>query len=84
MYAAYADVEDKRYKAAVNVGIAASFADRAIATCEVQILDFDGDIYGQYMKVEFIEWLRPMRKFDDIQELIATIQGNIDWVRKNL
>ena len=36
------------------------------------------------MKVEFIEWLRPMRKFDDIQELIATIQGNIDWVRKNL
>ena len=37
------------------------------------------------MKVEFIEWLRPMRKFDDIQEAsIATIQGNIDWVRKNL
>lgn len=84
VYAAFADVEGKRYKAAVNVGIAASFADRAIATCEVHILDFDGDIYGQYMKVEFIEWLRPMRKFDDIQELIATIQGNIDWVRKNL
>ena len=84
VYAAYVHVEGKRFKAAVNVGIAATFADRAKATCEVHILDFDGDIYGQYMKVEFIEWLRPMRKFDDIQELIATIQGNIDWVRENL
>ena len=84
VYAAYAHVGGKRYKAAVNVGVAATFADRAVATCEVHLLDFDGDIYGQYMKVEFIEFLREMRAFDDVQELIATIQGNIDWVRENL
>ena len=84
VYGAYAHVDGKRYKAAVNVGVAATFADRATATCEVHILDFDGDIYGQYMKVEFMKWLRPMRAFDDISELIATVQGNIDWVRANL
>lgn len=84
VYGAYAHVDGKRYKAAVNVGVAATFADRATATCEVHILDFDGDIYGQYMKVEFMKWLRPMRAFDDISELIATVQGNIDWVRENL
>lgn len=84
VYAAYAHVDGKRYKAAVNVGVAATFADRATATCEVHLLDFDGDIYGKYMKVEFIEWLRPMRKFDNVQELIATVKGNIDWVRENL
>ncbi len=84
VYAAYATVDGKTYKAAVNVGVAATFADRATATCEVHLLDFDGDIYGQYMKVSFEHFLRPMRKFDDIAELIATIEGNIDWVRQNL
>ncbi|WP_302143751.1 riboflavin biosynthesis protein RibF [Senegalimassilia anaerobia] len=84
VYGAYAHVDGKRYKAAVNVGVAATFADRATATCEVHILDFDGDIYGQYMKVEFMKWLRPMRAFDDISELIAAVQANIDWVRENL
>ena len=29
-------------------------------------------------------WLRPMRKFDDVDELVATVQGNIAWVRENL
>lgn len=84
VYAAYATVDGKTYKAAVNVGVAATFADRATATCEVHLLDFEGDIYGQYMKVAFEHFLRPMRKFDDISELIATVKGNIDWVRDNL
>lgn len=84
VYAAYATVDGMRYKAAVNVGVAATFADRATATCEVHLLDFDGDLYGRPVKVEFLHWLRPMKKFDDVDELIATVQGNIAWVRENL
>ena len=41
-------------------------------------------IRDRYMKVEFMKWLRPMRAFDDISELIAAVQANIDWVRENL
>ena len=59
-------------------------ADRATATCEVHLLDFSGDLYGKPVKVEFLYWLRPMRKFDDLDELIATVKGNIAWVRENL
>ncbi len=84
VYAAYANVAGARYKAAVNIGVAATFADRSKANCEVHILDFAGDIYGASIKVEFVEFLRPMRTFDDVSELIATIQGNIDWVREHL
>ncbi len=84
VYAAYATVDGARYKAAVNVGVAATFAHTATATCEVHILDFDGNLYGKPMKVEFEHWLRPMKKFDDVSELIATVQGNIAWVRENL
>ena len=84
VYACYAVVEGARYKAAVNVGVPATFADTAKENIEVHLLDFDEDIYGQDIEVEFIEWLRPMRAFESTDELIATVQSNIAWVRENL
>ena len=84
VYAAYAIVDGVRYKAAVNMGVAATFADRATANCEAHILDFSGDIYGESISLEFVAWLRPMKKFDDVDELIAAIKSNISWVRDNL
>ena len=84
VYAAYAIVDGKRYKAAVNMGVAATFADRATSNCEAHLLDFDGDIYGHEIELEFIAWLRPMRAFDDVDELIAAITSNIEWVREHL
>lgn len=84
VYAAYAIVDGERYKAAVNVGVPATFADRSTANIEAHILDFNRDIYGQPVEVQFIEWLRPMRPFDSTEELIATVKGNIQWVRDNL
>lgn len=84
VYAAYALVDGERYKAAVNVGVPATFADRSTATFEAHLIDFEGDLYGKKLRLEFTNWLRPMRKFDDLDELIATVNGNIDWVRENL
>lgn len=83
VYAAYAHVDGVRYKAAMSMGPAPTFAD-ARATCEVHILDFSGDIYGDTIEVEPVHWLRPMIKFDSVDELIATVKGNIAWVRENL
>lgn len=84
VYAAWAVVGGARYKAAVNVGVAATFADRATATVEAHLLDFEGDLYGADVTVEFLHWLRPMRTFDSIDELVSTVQSNITWVRENL
>ena len=66
------------------MGVPATFADEAKENIEVHILDFNENIYGQPIEVEFIEWLRPMRSFDSTEELIATVMGNIAWVRENL
>lgn len=84
VYACYALVDGERFKAAVNVGVAATFADESTANIEAHILDFDRDIYGQSIQVEFIEWLRPMRTFASLEDLIATVESNITWVRENL
>ena len=41
---------------------------------EVHLLDFDGDIYGRYLQVDFLHKLRPERRFDSVEELAAQIR----------
>ena len=40
---------------------------------EVHLLDFDADIYGRYMHVDFLHKLRPEQRFDSLEELVAQI-----------
>lgn len=84
VYSAYAIVDGKRYRAAVSMGVSPVFADKTDSTCEVHILDFDQNIYGEYIEVEFVEYLRPMIKFESTEELIKTVMGNIDYCRNSL
>lgn len=88
VYAAYALLAGKRYKAAVSIGEPPTYspADQEFNPFffEAHLLDFDEELYNQQLTLEFIENLRPMRKFDNQEELIATVMGNINWVRENL
>ena len=83
VYGAYGIVDGVRYAAAVNVGVARSFAE-ATAPVEAHLLDFDGDLYGKEIRIEFEEWLRGPRVFETKEELIETVMGNITWVREHL
>lgn len=82
VYAAYAIVEGKRYKAAVSVGVPVTFDDATESTIEAHILDFDEDIYGKELTLEFMERLRPMVKFDSTQALVAQINEDIQRTRQ--
>ena len=84
VYAAYAVVSGTRCKAAVSVGVSPTFEATSTANMEVHVLDFDGDLVDRPIRVEFVEHLRPMRKFDSTEELISTVMGDIQWVRDNL
>lgn len=51
-------------------------------THEVNIFDFDQDIYGQTIRIEMLEYLRPEKKFDSLEALIAAIdQDKRDCLR---
>ena len=84
MYAGIARVDGVPYKAAISSGVSPVFKDESTANCEVHLLDFDGDLYGQRIWVEYHHWLRPMMKFSSTEELISTVMGNIQWVRDNM
>jgi riboflavin kinase/FMN adenylyltransferase len=37
---------------------------------EVHLFDFDGDLYGRYLSVDFLSWLRAELKFDSLDKLV--------------
>ncbi len=84
VYAGYALVGGQRYKAAINVGVPCTFEGQAKDNIEAHLLGFEGDLYGRPLVLDFVEWLRPQRAFASTEELVATISGNIEWVRDNL
>ncbi|MBQ9068181.1 MAG: riboflavin biosynthesis protein RibF [Eggerthellaceae bacterium] len=84
VYGGYAMVGDERYRAAIAVGVSPLFKAESTANVEVHLLDFEGDLYGRTLSVQFLHRIRPMTEFASTEELVATVLDNIEWVRNNL
>lgn len=83
VYAGWAKIGDEVFKAVTNVGVRPTF-DGDNVTVEAHLLDFDRDIYGQQLEVTFETRLRPEKKFNDIEELVAQIQSDAESARQYL
>ena len=82
VYASKVYLEDGRsYLAVTNVGIRPTVNDGDKVTVEPWILDFDGDLYGQQLRLELYSHLRSERKFNGLQELKAEICRNAEQTR---
>lgn len=66
---------------AVSVGTNPTFDGRR-RTVEAYILDFDADLYGQNLGVEFAHRLRGQVKFDSIEALIEQMRADVDQTRR--
>lgn len=87
VYATYAWLGDgknqRKFKAATNVGVRPTVNGKTI-TVEAHLLDFDEDIYGEEMRLEFINRVRSEMKFDGLDALKAQIQVDVNQIRANL
>lgn len=80
VYAGRAHVQNQAYRAAINIGPNPTFAEHQ-RKFEVHLLDFQGDLYGQVLDIEFITRLRDTRAFSTVHDLIAQLQLDIGQVR---
>ncbi len=77
IYAGFAWVEGRRYRMVASIGVRPTFSDTG-RTVEAYLLDFSGDLYGQDLKLEFVEWLRPEKRFDSMDALAAQIRADVE------
>jgi riboflavin kinase/FMN adenylyltransferase len=67
--------------AAVSVGVRPTFGTGRAVLVEAYLLDRDVDLYGQMLRVDFLERLRGERRFDSIDTLIEQMQRDVEATR---
>jgi len=83
VYAARATLQGRSFRAAVNIGTRPTLeADRPVRQVEAHLLDFDGDLYGRELELNFIERLRDEMKFPDLEALKAQIRADLAAARR--
>lgn len=77
VYAAVAHLSTgSSHPAVVNIGVRPTFGGTE-EVVEAHLLDFDGDLYGQKLSIDFVTRLRAERRFDDAEQLVAQIRDDI-------
>ena len=83
VYAVLVEVEGfpTRFQGAANVGVRPTLGDLVKPILEVHLLDFDEQIYGRRINVEFLHKIRDEKKFTSLDDLTAYIQQDINKIR---
>lgn len=84
VYACYAHYNGNKYKAMVNVGIHPTISQLDKPIMEVHILFFDQDLYGKFLEIEFVEYIRDEVKFDNVDNLKSQLFMDTKTIAKIL
>lgn len=82
VYAVKAYIDGQEYMSVTNVGIRPTVSDSGNVNVESFLLDFCGNLYGHRARIDFYKFLRPERKFDDVNELAAQIKSDAQTTRE--
>jgi riboflavin kinase / FMN adenylyltransferase len=83
VYFAQATLDGMVYPGVINLGyrptVSSGKSDRVL---EIHLLDFDHDIYGKDVEVRFVRYLRPERKFENLDALVRQIELDVQQARR--
>jgi riboflavin kinase/FMN adenylyltransferase len=78
VYAAWAN----GHPAAVNVGVRPTFESGRGLLVEAFLIDFDGDLYGQTLRIAFVQRLRGERRFESVEQLVEQMGRDVEEARR--
>lgn len=82
VYAVRTRHKEKEYAGVANFGLRPTFGDRARPVLEMHLFDFEGDLYGVRLSVEWRAMLRAERRFDGVAELERQIARDCEEARR--
>jgi riboflavin kinase/FMN adenylyltransferase len=85
VYAARCTVAGRTYPTALSIGTMPTFGADLKRQVEAHLIGFDGDLYGQLIEVELIDWLRGQKRFAGVDALKAQMQRDlVETVERHL
>lgn len=76
--------EDGEHYGITNIGYKPTVGGETRKGVETFMFDFDGDLYGRHLTVEFMEFERPEQKFKSLEELKARILSDVYWGKSKI
>ncbi len=80
VYASKVIIDGVEYKSITNVGVKPTIGDEEVCS-ETNIFDYKGDLYDKKVTVVLKFFIRPERKFENLDELTRAIHNDIDYVK---
>jgi riboflavin kinase / FMN adenylyltransferase len=85
VYLAEARIADVLYHGVVNLGFRPTVSSgKSERVLEIHLLDFNREIYGEDVEVRFVQYLRPEKKFENVDALVRQISLDISQARELL
>lgn len=84
IYAAQARIKERSWDAMLYIGNRPTLDGALNQTIEVNLLDFEGDLYDQNLIVEVLDYIRPDKKLDGLEALKAQIETDKQEILKRL
>lgn len=82
VYGGVVELADRsRHLAAVSVGRRPQYYDAGERLVEAHLLDFDGDLYGENIRVELGQLVRSQRVYETDEELVGQIASDVESIR---
>jgi riboflavin kinase/FMN adenylyltransferase len=70
------------WTAAVSIGVRPTFVTGRGLLVEAFLLDFEGDLYGRELRLDFLDRIRGERRFDSAEALIERMHRDVDEIRR--
>ncbi len=84
VYVTRTKYQNMTYHSVTNIGFNPTFKDGKQMHIETNIFDFDNDIYGERLEIEFIKKLRNEKKFSTVNDLVNQIKADVITAKKML
>jgi riboflavin kinase / FMN adenylyltransferase len=83
VYAAEAKIDNELHRGVINLGVRPTVSGgKSERVLEIHLFDFDRDIYGRDIEVRFLKFLRPEKKFENVDALVAQIRRDIEQAQE--
>ena len=84
VYASLVSWKQKKYEGMVYIGKRPTITQHGEKRVEVHLFDFSGDLYGETLQVEFVEFLREDKQFENVENLRKQLFVDRDEAHKAL
>ncbi|MDB4331648.1 bifunctional riboflavin kinase/FAD synthetase [bacterium] len=84
VYGGKVNVDGELFSAAVHIGPNPTFDAATELKIEVHLLDFDGDLYGRDLDINFLFRVRNVDRFPSVDALVEQLEKDIEFIRRRI